>query len=110
MRIRRLPMLLLAALTTLTQPACDGGVDGGTSSAQPRPASNPSFAAGSTMQQLAQADRIRVGTKFDQPLFGLRFLDGKPQGFDVEVARLIATELGIPAQNIEWVETVSANR
>ena len=37
-------------------------------------------------------------------------LDGKPEGFDVEVAKIIAGELGISPDNIEWVEAVSANR
>jgi glutamate transport system substrate-binding protein len=31
-------------------------------------------------------------------------------GFDVEMGKLIAAKLGIPADKIEWVETVSANR
>ena len=54
--------------------------------------------------------KVKVGTKFDQPLFGLKNLDGKPEGFDVEIAKLIAGELGIAADKIEFVEAVSANR
>ena len=54
--------------------------------------------------------KITIGTKFDQPLFGQKGLDGKPVGFDVEIGKLIAAKLGIPADKIEWVETVSANR
>ena len=33
-----------------------------------------------------------------------------PQGFDVEIAKIIAAELGIPEDGINWTETVSANR
>ena len=106
MRIRRLGTAIAAALALATT-ACGGGDSAGTTSAA---GSNPTFPAGSTMATLAQADRIKVGTKFDQPLFGLRGLDGKPVGFDVEIAKLVAGELGIPENNIEWVETVSANR
>jgi glutamate transport system substrate-binding protein len=52
-----------------------------------------------------------VGTKFDQPGFGLRNPQTQqPEGFDVEIAKLIAAELGIPEDGIEFVETVSANR
>jgi glutamate transport system substrate-binding protein len=51
-----------------------------------------------------------VGTKFDQPLFGLKNLEGKPEGFDVEIAKLIAGEMGIAPDKIQWVEAVSANR
>ena len=62
------------------------------------------------MAKLKSAGAVRVGTKFDQPLFGLKNLEGKPEGFDVEIAKLIAGEMGIAADKIEWVESVSANR
>ena len=68
------------------------------------------FAAGSTMAKLNEAQKITIGTKFDQPLFGQVDADGKPQGFDVEIGKLIAAKLGIPASGITWTETVSANR
>ena len=61
-----------------------------------------SFAAGSTMEQLSKAQKIVVGTKFDQPLFGLKNLQGQPEGFDVEIAKLVAGELGIPSDKIEF--------
>ncbi|MCU1510934.1 MAG: transporter substrate-binding protein, partial [Arthrobacter sp.] len=56
------------------------------------------------------AGTIKIGTKYDQPLFGQVGLDGKPVGFDVEMGKLIAAKLGIAADKIEWSETVSANR
>ena len=68
------------------------------------------FAAGSTMAALADAGAITIGTKFDQPLFGLMSPSGTPEGFDVEMGTLIASKLGIDPGNITWVETVSANR
>ncbi|MCS0494654.1 glutamate ABC transporter substrate-binding protein [Ancylobacter sp. MQZ15Z-1] len=70
----------------------------------------PNFPAGSTMERLSKAPNLRVGVKFDQPLFGLRDLSGKPVGFDVEIAKLIAGKLGVPPERITWVETSSANR
>jgi len=68
------------------------------------------FPAGSTMAELADAGTITIGTKFDQPLFGLVNPDGDPEGFDAEIGKLIAAKLGIAADDIEWTETVSANR
>lgn len=68
------------------------------------------FAEGSTMARLAEEGSITIGTKFDQPLFGLVGPDGVPEGFDVEIGTLIAGELGIAAEDIEWVETPSQNR
>jgi glutamate transport system substrate-binding protein len=62
------------------------------------------------MAELAEAGTITVGTKFDQPGFGLANPQGVPEGFDVEVAKIVAGELGIAPEEIEWKETVSANR
>jgi glutamate transport system substrate-binding protein len=74
------------------------------------PVAKPSFAAGSRMADLAAAGKLTVGTKFDQPLFGLKGLSGKPEGFDVEIAKIIAAKLGIAEDKITFVESVSANR
>ena len=68
------------------------------------------FPEGSTMAELADAGAITIGTKFDQPGFGLRNPDGVPEGFDASIATIIAGKLGIDPEGITWVETVSANR
>lgn len=69
------------------------------------------FAAGTTMARLADQGNIKVGVKFDQPGLGSRSLEtDQPVGFDVEIAKLIAANLGIETSDIEFVETVSANR
>jgi glutamate transport system substrate-binding protein len=73
-------------------------------------AEKPTSPAGTTMARLADAGTIKVGTKFDQPLFGLKGLDGKPAGFDVETSKIIAAKLGIPADKIEFVEAPSKVR
>ena len=62
------------------------------------------------MAEIVEAGTLKVGTKFDQPLFGLKNLEGEPEGFDVEIAKIIAAKLGIAEDDIEWVEAVSANR
>jgi len=106
MRMRRLAAIGAAAVFMLGLTACgdDGGDDGGDV------AENVTFAAGSTMDKLNKAGKIRIGTKFDQPGFGLKGLDGKPAGFDVEIGKLIAAELGLSADKIEWVEAQSRVR
>jgi len=68
------------------------------------------FEAGTTMAALNEAGTITIGTKFDQPLFGLAGPDGTPVGFDVEIGKLIAAKLGIAPEDIKWVESVSKNR
>lgn len=106
MRLRRMSSLVAVASLGLALSGCGGG-DGG-SSAKVR--KDVKFAAGTTMERLNKAGTMTVGTKFDQPLFGLKNLSGKPEGFDVEIAKIIAAELGISADKVEYVETVSANR
>ncbi|MFA4841894.1 MAG: glutamate ABC transporter substrate-binding protein [Agrococcus sp.] len=122
---RKLTSVAGLAVLALTLAAC-GGPAGTTSSEAPEEtgapgaatdhpyglevAEAPEFDEGTTMAELAEAGSITIGTKFDQPLFGLVGPDGNPVGFDVAIGSLVAAELGIPFENIEWVETVSANR
>jgi len=110
MRVRRSTGLVgvaLALALTLALAGCGGDDNdsgGGTTN------EGASFAEGTTMARLNQAGTVTVGTKFDQPLFGLKNLEGNPEGFDVEIAKLIAGEMGIAADKVKFVESVSANR
>jgi glutamate transport system substrate-binding protein len=108
MRKRRFTFAAIAATAALVLAACGDDDDDG--EAAPTIEPSPEFAAGSTMAELSEAGAITVGTKFDQPLFGLVGPDEVPVGFDVEIAKIIAGELGIEEDGIEWVETISANR
>ncbi|MFG3442107.1 glutamate ABC transporter substrate-binding protein [Nonomuraea sp. NPDC047897] len=54
--------------------------------------------------------KLVIGVKADQPGLGLRTPDGSFSGFDVEVARYVAKQLGVEAKDITFKETVSANR
>ncbi|MBB5632127.1 glutamate transport system substrate-binding protein [Cryobacterium mesophilum] len=94
----------IAVASILGLGACAGG------EATPPAAETPTFEAGTTMAKLADAGTITIGTKFDQPLFGLKGPSGDPVGFDVEIGKIIAKSLGIAADKIKWVETVSKNR
>ncbi|WP_159844927.1 glutamate ABC transporter substrate-binding protein [Microbacterium trichothecenolyticum] len=108
MKRMRLPLIALAAAGALALSACaGGGTPGAEDTATPEP--EPTFEAGTTMAELAEAGSITIGTKFDQPLFGLNGPNG-PEGFDVEIGKIIASELGIAEEDIEWKEAVSANR
>jgi glutamate transport system substrate-binding protein len=98
------------AAAALVLTACGDDDDDNGAETEPEDVATEEFPEGSTMAELAEAGSITVGTKFDQPLFGLVGPDGVPVGFDVEIAKIIASELGISEENIEWVETISANR
>jgi glutamate transport system substrate-binding protein len=100
------PPAVLAAASIVVLAACGAG---GSSSGGVTPVTT-TFAPQTTMAKLAAAGEIKVGIKQDQPLQGLMGLDGKPTGFDVEIAKLIAAALGIPSERITWVEAPSKVR
>ncbi|MER6225381.1 glutamate ABC transporter substrate-binding protein [Streptomyces sp. 900105755] len=54
--------------------------------------------------------KIKVGIKFDQPGLGLQEPDGSFSGFDVDVATYVAGQLGYKPNQIEFVQTKSADR
>ena len=113
MRIRNAGLVALMSAGALTLSACGGGDDAAEPAADDTAAATEEaadFPEGSTMAELAEAGSITIGTKFDQPLFGLVGPNGEPEGFDVEIGKLIAGELGIDEGSIEWVETISSNR
>jgi glutamate transport system substrate-binding protein len=55
--------------------------------------------------------RLRIGVKFDQPgLANVEPGQTRPEGFDVEIAKLAAAGLGFADDEVEFVETVTPNR
>ncbi|BBX93217.1 glutamate ABC transporter substrate-binding protein [Mycolicibacterium boenickei] len=56
------------------------------------------------------SSKIVIGTKYDQPGLGLKKPDGSMSGFDVDVAKYVANELGYPEDKIEWKEAPSPQR
>ncbi len=131
MRSRTVVALLAASALALTACGADDGAEPATDDTADMATTDPmatdplesepmespvegsgdmSFEAGTTMAELSDAGTITVGTKFDQPGFGLQGLSGGPEGFDVEVAKIIAGAMGISEDNIEWVETPSQVR
>lgn len=54
--------------------------------------------------------KVTIGVKFDQPGLSLRKPDGSLSGFDVDVARYVAQQLGYRPVEIEWKEAPSSQR
>lgn len=54
--------------------------------------------------------KIKIGIKYDQPGLGLKEPDGSFSGFDVDVATYVAKQLGYEPNQIDFVETKSADR
>jgi glutamate transport system substrate-binding protein len=105
MRFMRTKAVIAGIGLALSLAACGGDDDGGGGDVSVE--DNPEFESGTTMAELSEAGSVTVGTKFDQPGFGLETLDGEIEGFDVEVAKIIAGALGIEEGDIEWKESTS---
>lgn len=59
------------------------------------------------LSQVMQTKKIKIAVPTDYPPYGFAGLDLQPQGLDIEVAKLIATKLGV---GVELVPVTSANR
>lgn len=106
MRTRKLGAVVSAAVLAFALTACGGDEGGGSAEV-----ADAKFKSGTTMAKLNEAGKITIGVKIDQP--GIGFLDPatqEPVGFDIEMGKYIAAELGISEDNIEWKETISDNR
>ncbi len=72
------------------------------------------FEDGSYMKELADAGKVDVGVKYDQPGLGFKgAADDIPKGFDVEIAKLLVADLGIDPSDtsaVNYTETISDNR
>lgn len=64
----------------------------------------------SVVVRAQDGNRLTIGIRFDQPGLSLRTVDGRFVGFDVDVAKFVAGELGVDPQHISWHETTSATR
>ncbi|MCZ4603260.1 glutamate ABC transporter substrate-binding protein [Streptomyces sp. Lzd4kr] len=93
MKLRKVSAAAAAALVlSITATACggDGDSDSGSGS--------------------GGGDKIKIGIKYDQPGLGLKEPGGDFSGFDVDVATYVAKELGYEPNQIEFIETKSADR
>lgn len=64
----------------------------------------------STIEQLKQAGKVRIGVFSDKPPFGYVDANGKSQGFDVEIAKAITKDLLGDENKAEFVLVEAANR
>ena len=113
MKLSRRYALTAVVLLAGTLAACgEAGDEGdGESDVEVEVVENPDFPEGSTMAELAEAGTITIGTKFDQPGLGFKSATADtPVGFDVEMAKVVAGQLGIAEEDIVWEETISDNR
>ena len=106
MRFTRLKAAAAAAVLLTSLAAC--GDDGGSGTDVDVQARDD---LSGVAKDLSDAGSIKIGVKIDQPGIGYQAPGADaPEGFDIEIGKILAGALGISEDNIEWVETVSANR
>lgn len=74
---------------------------------------NGKFDEGTRMAELADAGKVTVGHKDDQPGLGFQgAADDRPSGFDIEIAKLLIADLCIDPESddVNWEVTISDNR
>ncbi|MBM0127106.1 glutamate ABC transporter substrate-binding protein [Pimelobacter simplex] len=113
MRLTRFKVAAAAVLMASSLAACgdagDDSVDGIDVDVQENAAEE--FDEGTRMRELADSGTIKIGVKYDQPGIGFKgATDDAPVGFDPEIGKILAADLGIAPEDITWVETISANR
>jgi glutamate transport system substrate-binding protein len=74
------------------------------------PATNVALTGSPTYDKIKSSGTVRIGVKFDQPNLGYKDASGKRCGFDIEIAQLVASKLGVDPSKIEYKEIASANR
>jgi glutamate transport system substrate-binding protein len=99
-------MVVVVALVMPMAVAC--GSDEPKSEAGGEEQGGEEFEPGSTMAELQDKGEIVIGVKYDVPPFGfVKPAEDVPQGFDVDMGKLIAEDLGVEPT---FVEAISDNR
>jgi glutamate transport system substrate-binding protein len=110
-RLWRALLAMALAVAALAVAGCgdddddDGGGNGGGGD---QAAEAKQFPADTTMGEIQERGEIRIGVKYDVPPFGfLNPQTDEVEGFDVDMGRIVAEELGVEP---EFVEAISDNR
>jgi ABC-type amino acid transport substrate-binding protein len=107
-KLWRALLAMALALAVLGATGCgddddDEGNGGGDQAAEAK-----QFPAGSTLGKIQEAGEIKIGVKFDVPPFGFKNPQtNEVEGFDVDIGRFIAEELGVEPN---YIEAISDNR
>jgi glutamate transport system substrate-binding protein len=114
MKLRKSAAVAAIAVLALTATACGG--ESGTAGDKP---SNPATGSDApklptytvakdvkidspTLERAQKAGKIVFGAKNDQPFLGFEDTDGTRSGFDIEIAKMVAADLGFSADQIEF--------
>ncbi|MCX4659717.1 glutamate ABC transporter substrate-binding protein [Streptomyces uncialis] len=120
MKLRNSAAVAAIAVLALTLTACGGesgnagdkpagGTDGKDAPKLPTYTVAKDVAVDSPVLKKAQGKgKLVIGAKNDQPFLGFEATDGERSGFDIEIAKMVAADLGFAADKIEF-KTVDSN-
>ncbi|MFJ7424037.1 glutamate ABC transporter substrate-binding protein [Streptomyces uncialis] len=120
MKLRNSAAVAAIAVLALTVTACGGesgnagdkpagGTDGKDAPKLPTYTVAKDVAVDSPVLKKAQGKgKLVIGAKNDQPFLGFEATDGERSGFDIEIAKMVAADLGFAADKIEF-KTVDSN-
>jgi polar amino acid transport system substrate-binding protein len=111
---KALMALLVSGVFAIAIVACSSGsvtsqeVAGDTTVAQAESSEGgEAIVTGNTLDSVLSAGTIKIAVPQDSPPFGSVGTDGEPQGYDIEVAKLIAEDLEV---ELELIPVTSTNR
>jgi glutamate transport system substrate-binding protein len=64
----------------------------------------------SLVARAVSSNRLTIGIRYDQPGLSERTIDGRYVGFDIDVAKYVANELGVDPDRITWHESSPSSR
>ncbi|NHC44559.1 glutamate ABC transporter substrate-binding protein [Motilibacter aurantiacus] len=112
MRMRRMAVLAIASALALSACGKDSEEDeGGAAAPAPSAATGVTLEGSPTFDKMTAAGKVVIGVKEDQPNLGFKDpTTGEYSGFDISVAKYIASKLGFGEDKIEFTAIPSANR
>lgn len=112
----------IALVVALTATACGGSSDGASDEQSGRPTSLekpelPTYPVAknvrldsATLERAQRKGKLVIGVKSDQPFLGFEEKDGTRSGFDIEIAKMVAADLGFSPDKIEFRTLVTSER
>lgn len=111
--LKALMVVTVSFLLTVSVVSCSDGsitsqdVAGDASASATTESSEGGDSVGGTLNSILDAGVVKIAVPQDSPPFGSVGTDGEPQGYDIEVAKLVAEALEV---DIELVPVTSTNR
>ena len=99
--------ILVGLLVLVSLAACSTGNQPAAGTAAPSEAEAQTGAANNILDKIVSSGTIKIAVPEDTPLFGSLAADGSYEGYDIDIANMIAKDMGVTA---ELVPVSSANR